>query len=408
MARNNKPTNIPNGWKYDYLDNFSVRGSGHTPNKGKANYWNGGIKWVSLTDSSKLDNGLIFDTDKEISNDGIDNSSAILHPAGTVILTRDAGVGKSAVLAHPMAVSQHFMAWRCDNKKLNNWFLYNWLQKMKPEFERQAVGSTIKTIGLPYFKKMKIAVPPYPEQEKISKILSTWDAAISTTKELIKKSQQQKKGLAQQLFEGLKNKTEKTQNFKRLGEISDRIQRKSNDKIHPILTISSLCGFVRQDEKYSRFMAGKSLEDYILLRSGEFAYNKGNSKTYEFGCVFELTEFESGLVPHVYFCFKLKPGLYNKYFKYLFEADYLKQQLGKLVNTGIRNNGLLNIKASEFMNTKIPVPDFEEQRRIAEILYIASEEISYLKETLDCLHQEKKALMQQLLTGKIRVKVEAV
>ncbi|MFA0698068.1 restriction endonuclease subunit S, partial [Vibrio sp. 10N.222.49.C9] len=79
-------------------------------------------------------------------------------------------------MAEPMAVSQHFIAWKCDaNKKLHNWYLYNWLQLHKPEFERQAVGSTIKTIGLPYFKKLKIAAPSYEEQRKIAQILSTWD-----------------------------------------------------------------------------------------------------------------------------------------------------------------------------------------------------------------------------------------
>ncbi len=108
-------------------------------------------------------------------------------------------------MAVPMAVSQHFIAWKCDNsEKLNSWFLYNWLQLNKAEFERQAVGSTIKTIGLPYFKKLKIAVPPYAEQKKIAQILSTWDKAITTTEQLLANSQQQKKALMQQLLTGKK------------------------------------------------------------------------------------------------------------------------------------------------------------------------------------------------------------
>lgn len=409
MVSSAQESNIPTDWKYDLLDNFTVRGSGHTPNKEKSNYWNGGIKWVSLADSFNLDKGLIFNTDKEISKEGIKNSSAVLHPAGTVILSRDAGVGKSAILASPMAVSQHFIAWRCDNsQKMNSWFLYNWLQMMKPEFERQAVGSTIKTIGLPYFKKLKIAVPPHHEQEKIAKILSTWDQAIATAEQLLENSLQQKKALMQQLLGSHESAEEDgEQDFKRISEIAERIQRKSDGGDHPVLTISSLSGFVRQDEKYNRFMAGKSVESYILLKRGEFAYNKGNSKTYEFGCIFDLDSFDAGLVPHVYVCFKLKPGLSHRYFKYLFEADYLKPQLGQLVNTGVRNNGLLNIKPSEFMNTKVPVPSLEEQERIADILHVASKQIIALEQKLACLKQEKKALMQQLLTGKRRVTVDA-
>ena len=413
MARSLAKDAIPTGWKYDLLDKFATRCSGHTPCKSFPEYWDGGVKWISLADSFRLDQGYVYETDKEISEAGIANSSAELHPAETVVLSRDAGIGKSGVMAVPMAVSQHFIAWKCDNsEKLNSWFLYNWLQLNKAEFERQAVGSTIKTIGLPYFKKLKIAVPPYTEQQKIAQILSTWDKAIITTEQLLANSQQQKKALMQQLLTGKKRLLDENGvrftgewQFKSISQISKRIQRKSDGEDHPILTISSLSGFVRQDERYSRYMAGESVKNYILLKKGEFAYNKGNSKTYEFGCIFDLDSYKSGLVPHVYVCFKLHQGLSHRYFKYLFEADYLKPQLGALVNTGVRNNGLLNIKPSEFMNTKVPVPSFDEQEQIADVLHASSETINKLQLKLDALKQEKKALMQQLLTGKRRVLV---
>lgn len=415
MARESISNKLPEGWNYDLLDNFAERCSGHTPSKSFPEYWNGGIKWISLSDSYRLDKGYVYETEKEISIEGIKNSSAEIHPAETVLISRDAGVGKSGVMATPMAVSQHFIAWKCDNKeKIHSWFLYNWLQLNKDEFERQAVGSTIKTIGLPYFKKLKIALPPFSEQKKIAQILSTWDSAISVTEKLLTNSQQQKKALVQKLLTGKKRLLDENRvrfngkwNFKRINEIATRVQRKNDATEHPILTISSLSGFVRQDERYSRYMAGESVKSYILLKKGEFAYNKGNSKTYEFGCVFDLDEYEAGLVPHVYVCFRLKQGLSHRYFKYLFEADYLKPQLGALVNTGVRNNGLLNIKPTEFMQTKVPVPCFEEQESIADMLYNASRTIRVLQDKLACLKDEKKALMQQLLTGKRRVTVDA-
>lgn len=203
MAREITLQKLPVGWKYDLLDNLAERCSGHTPSKSFPEYWNGGIKWVSLSDSYRLDKGYIYETDKEISLEGVKNSSAEVHPAETVVISRDAGVGKSGVMATPMAVSQHFIAWKCDNKeKLHSWYLYNWLQLNKEEIERQAVGSTIKTIGLPYFKKLKIAVPPFDEQKKIAQVLSTWDKAISVTEKLLTNSQQQKKALMQQLLTG--------------------------------------------------------------------------------------------------------------------------------------------------------------------------------------------------------------
>ncbi len=195
---------IPTDWAVTKLDELVTRGSGHTPDKQHPEYWNGGIKWISLADSSRLDQGTISTTDKEISHLGIDNSSAVLHPKGTVVMSRDAGIGKSAVMGEDMAVSQHFIAWNCEQKgKLNNWFLYYLLQLMKPEFERIAIGSTIKTIGLPYFKKLTIAHPvEIDEQQKIARILSTVDCKLDQLQTQKTQTQHLKKGLMQKLLTG--------------------------------------------------------------------------------------------------------------------------------------------------------------------------------------------------------------
>ena len=99
-------------WVERLVEDIAKRGSGHTPNKKKSDYYNGGIKWISLADSSFLDNGYIEQTKYEISKDGIKNSSAVLHSAESVLLSRDAGVGKSAVMKIDMAVSQHFIVWK--------------------------------------------------------------------------------------------------------------------------------------------------------------------------------------------------------------------------------------------------------------------------------------------------------
>ena len=169
-----KKIEIPKEWNILFLDEVAKRGTGHTPDAEKPEYYNGGIKWVSLADSKRLDNIYISETTKEISNLGIENSSAVVHPAGTVILSRDAGIGKSAILKIEMAVSQHFIAWRC-GENLNNHFLYYMLQYWKPLFESIAIGTTIKTIGLPFFKKLRIPLPSINEQQKIASILSNVD-----------------------------------------------------------------------------------------------------------------------------------------------------------------------------------------------------------------------------------------
>lgn len=192
---------IPSEWEVLQLDTVAARGSGHTPSKDVLSYWNGGVKWVSLADSHRLDQIYIHETDKEISELGIANSSAVLHPEGTVIMSRDAGIGKSAILGCNMAVSQHFMAWRC-GEKLNNLFLYFYLQREKPKFEAIAMGSTIKTIGLPFFKSYQIALPPRREQDQAAAIMMETEQHLTAHDVELEKLRQQKIGLMDDLLTG--------------------------------------------------------------------------------------------------------------------------------------------------------------------------------------------------------------
>ena len=187
-------------WEVKKLEELAKRGSGHTPSKSNPKYYGGGIKWISLADSKRLDAGLISETETELSALGIKHSSAVLHSAGTVLISRDAGVGKSAVMAAPMAVSQHFIVWTCRDHLLSNWFLYYLLQKMKPIFERIATGSTIKTIGLPFFKELHVAIPALLEQKHIASCLGSLDDLITAAAQGLDTLKTHKKGLMQQLF----------------------------------------------------------------------------------------------------------------------------------------------------------------------------------------------------------------
>ena len=395
MARNLDKSSIPENWKYDFLDQFAIRCSGHTPSQSHPEYWNGGIKWISLADSNRLDQGYIFETTKQISDEGIKNSSAVLLPAETVVLSRDAGIGKSAVMSETMAVSQHFMAWKCDNhEKLHSWFLYNWLQLNKPEFERQAVGSTIKTIGLPYFKKLKIAVPPVPEQQKIAQILSTWDKAIAVTEQLLANSQQQKKALMQQLLTGKKRLLDENGvRFEGEWKLTELNSLLDYHQPTPYLVAST-----EYDDKYEIpvLTAGKT---FIL------GYTNEKSGIYQDSLpviIFDDFTTDSKFVD---FPFKVKSSAMKiltakkgASIKYVFEA----MRMLKFTVGGHQRHWI-----SIFSNLVIPIPKSHEQQKIAKVLSTADQEIEALQRKLDGLQQEKKALMQQLLTGKRRVKVAA-
>lgn len=192
-------------FKYSHmalLDSVAKRGSGHTPNKQHPEYWNGGVKWASLADSSKLDNRYLFQTNKEISLQGVKNSSAVLHAKNTVIVCRDAGIGRVAILgADDMAVSQHFIAWRC-SKNLNFKYLYYWLQSQKSVLEQIATGTTIKTIGLSFFRNLQIPLLNIHEQEKVGDTFWIVDEKISVNQKLKERLIMLKKGLMQDLLSG--------------------------------------------------------------------------------------------------------------------------------------------------------------------------------------------------------------
>lgn len=417
MARELNSSEIPDGWSYGLLDNYAERCSGHTPSKSFPEYWDGGIKWISLADSFRLDKGLVKETDKEISKLGTDKSSAQVHPAGTVVLSRDAGIGKSGVMAEPMAVSQHFIAWKCDiNNKIHNWFLYNWLQINKHEFERQAVGSTIKTIGLPYFKKLNIALPPYEEQQKIAKILSTWDKAIVTTEKLIETSKQQKKALMQQLLTGKKRLVDPDTGKAFQGEweevkLGDAVHigrgfafksgqyASTGSKIVRVTNIASSgnidlsdCVFVPKDiaSEYKKYALKN--EDVLLVMVGATAGKLG----------FVTPETLPSLLNQNMWSLRTKDN-------YALHQSFLKQIAEQIVSRYMltqQGSARGFFTQSTFELVKFSIPVVEEQQKIASVLAAADKEIEVFEAKLAHFKQEKKALMQQLLTGKRRVKVD--
>ena len=268
-----------------------------------------------------------------------------------------------------------------------------------------ATGSSqsMKNISQESVLQMLLPVPPFAEQRRIAQLLGDWESAIEKTERLIAAKEDRFLALIDRLV--LKPASGKVWKTQKLRDIATRVQRRSDGGGHPVLTISNASGFVLQEEKYKRYMAGESVKDYILLRRGEFAYNKGNSLRFQFGCVYQLHTYDDAIVPHVYVCFRLHDDISSSYLRHLFAVDYLKPQLGKLVKTGIRNNGLLNIRPNEFLGVTVPIPPLEKQHRIAEILDAARSEIDLLKRQADAYRTQKRGLMQKLLTGQWRVNV---
>ncbi len=273
-------------------------------------------------------------------------------------------------------------------------------------FSRIAVKTnSIAHLGLSRFAELELPFPPLPEQRKIAEILRTWDEAIEKLEALRAANRDRLTGLTQKLL-GIGGAFPDRWKQRPLSAVSTRVRRQNGGGDHPVMTISAKSGFRLQSDKFSRVMAGSSVDRYIVLHEGEFAYNKGNSLTAPYGCIFPLDR-PTALVPFVYFCFALKADLNREFFAHLFAAGALNHQLSRLINSGVRNDGLLNLNPEDFFGCMVPVPPADDQSAIASALTAAKQEIGLLRTEIEALTRQKRGLMQKLLTGEWRVTVDS-
>lgn len=160
---------VPEHWRVCRVKHVAKLESGHTPSKTMPEYWEDcNIPWVSLNDTKQLkDVDYITETALQISELGMKNSSAHLLPARAVIFTRDATIGLAAITTRPMAVSQHIIAWICQERFVIPEFLLLVFYGMASDLERFTAGATLKTIGMPDVNKLSAAIPPLEEQQAI-------------------------------------------------------------------------------------------------------------------------------------------------------------------------------------------------------------------------------------------------
>lgn len=266
-----------------------------------------------------------------------------------------------------------------------------------------------KQISYEDFSMLSICYPPLKEQEKIAEILSAWDDGIETLEKLIEQKEIFHKALMKNLLIGKIRLSEFRSKLthSKFNSIFERITRKNEELNSNILTISAQNGLISQKDFYNKRIASVDTSKYILLKNGEFAYNKSYSNGYPLGAIKRLDLYEKGVVSSLYICFKLNNSdNCSDFWKYYFEAGMLNREIKMIAQEGARNHGLLNMATEDFFNMLLYHPkDSKEQQKIAEILNKSDKEIQLLNSKLEKLKEQKKGLMQKLLTGQIRVKV---
>ena len=166
-----------------------------------------------------------------------------------------------------------------------------------------------------------------------------------------------------------------------------------------ILTISAGNGWMKQEERFSGNIAGKEQKNYTLLHKGELSYNHGNSKLAKYGAVFSLQNFEEALVPRVYHSFKMLSGS-AKFIEYYFATKLPDRELGKLISSGARMDGLLNIKYDDFMGIKLTIPSEMEQHKISTFFSKLDNTITLQQRKLNSLQKLQKRLLQKMFPKK--------
>ena len=182
---------------------------------------------------------------------------------------------------------------------------------------------------------------------------------------------------------------------RKLGEICSRVQGNDGRMELPTLTISAANGWMKQEDRFSGNIAGKEQKNYTLLHKGELSYNHGNSKLAKYGTVFSLQTYEEALVPRVYHSFKVEIGSAD-FIEYYFATKMPDRELRKLISSGARMDGLLNIGYDDFMGIKMMFPSVLEQDKIAEYFRAFDHLITLHQRKCDDTKELKKYMLQKM------------
>ena len=217
------------------------------------------------------------------------------------------------------------------------------------ELAKKAQGKSVVHIHNEEIRNLIVPFPNKVEQDKIVDYFTSLDHLITL-------HQCKRRVLPKLLYNDWEQR--------KLGEVCSRVQGNDGRMELPTLTISAGNGWMKQEDRFSGNIAGKEQKNYTLLKKGELSYNHGNSKLAKYGTVFSLQTYEEALVPRVYHSFKVEKGNAN-FIEYYFATKLPDRELGKLISSGARMDGLLNIGYDDFMGISLLLPRTQEQDCIA-------------------------------------------
>lgn len=371
---------IPKEWEVKKLGNIAQCFSGGTPNAGNNAYYGGNIPFIRSGEIHQKDTTLF------LSELGLKESSAKMVQKGDLLMALyGANSGDPSVSQIDGAINQAILCIRPRNVSV--YFLCHFLELNKDMYIAKYLQGGQGNLSGEIVLNYKIPIPPLPEQQKIAEIISTWDKAIEKQSQLIEKLELRKKGLMQQLLTGKQRLPGFSDTWKKikLGNIS-KIKtgnRNNEDKVvngkYPFFVRSSTIERINSysyDGEAILIPGEGKIGEIIHYINGKFDYHQR---------VYKISDFTNCLGIYLYY-----------YLMYFFRKQAINHSVKACVDS---------LRISTFINMKILYPTRIEQAAIAQVLTVADHEIELAKQKLELLRQQKHGLMQQLLTGKKRVKL---
>lgn len=388
---------IPQQWGLPQIKDIASISSGSTPNRNNSEYWNGNIAWVT---TGELSSGHVNHTSELITVKAVKETKMRIYPQGTLLMAMY-GQGKTrgtvAILEIDAAVNQACAAITVKDGKSK--FLFYQLKNSYQDIRKLSNTGNQENLNADIIKTYQVPWAPDEEQERISTILTTQDKVIELKEKRLAEKQRQKKYLMQQLLTGKKRLPGFNGAWKTdcLGKLFFE-RKETNCENIEMLAITGTQGIIPRKKLDLKDNSSEDKSKYLRVYVGDIGYNTMRM----WQGVSAYSNYE-GIVSPAYTILKPSSSINAKYFAYLFK-------MSKIVFLFYRfSQGLVddtrNLKYENFKKIKVCYPpDMKEQTAIAEVLSAADREIELLQQDIEQEKQKKKALMQLLLTGIVRVK----
>ena len=406
---------IPDEWKLKHLNDFGDVISGGTPSTSVKEYWDGTVAWCTPSDITSTKGKYIFKTDRYITNQGLRNSTATVLPKNSILLCTRATIGELKLSGVPMATNQGFKN-LCSNDSGNVDYLYYLLQTKRKDMLELAIGSTFLEISKKALCSIALQTPSLPEQQRIAEALSDVDNMIISLEKLIAKKKAIKQGAMQELLTGKK----------RLSGFSGKWQECTLDDLCDLITKQT--GFDYTNEIKPSLVEINSNRTLPFIQNKDFEGKKVNIKT-DYYIPYDVAfKYPRILLDETCLLVSLSGrigniGLYEKSnglafiggavgicrFKCEQKAEWCmlylqssagQKQIFECQKSGAQHN--LTVEDVRKLVIKLPAT-IEEQTAIASILSDMDNEIEALEDKLNKTRQIKQGMMQELLTGRIRL-----